>query len=315
MGKIRNANVLKVDGVATGIETLIPIEERAINGVVAAGSGALTQEMVPVLETSETAIKALIPEDEQSVSEPDNEVDIYTEAMRQGYVSPTNGMARIGNVPLPGQLYVSVQNNSKGNRTVVFRQQYNDGRLSPQICVEQSDLLMYDQFSRSKEKSLQTKAKKILTKVSEEYWGKFDGDVILDTAELMQILVRAAAQLRSPKSIDVLENPSVLYSQIVAFIKGYNLPYSIWVDRTAYYGLTEEQMDGLAQHFGVKRLPFLRKLNEYGLLYLTESSKGYQTKVRVPGDGDISSSVEWLYCIYKLEYFTQKNQLEKPKNP
>lgn len=307
-----NMNVVKMDGVDM---SLIPIEERAINGVVPAGSEALAQELVPVLEISETAIKELIPKDEQSVSEPDNEVDIYAEAIRQGYVSPTNGMARIGNIALPSQLYVSVQNNSKGDRVVVFRQQYNDGRLSPQICVGQSDLLMYDQFSRSKDKSLQTKAKKILTKVSEQYWGKFDGDVILDTAELMQILIRAAAQLRSPNSTDVLENPSLLYSQIVAFIKGHNLPYAMWVDRTAYYGLFDEQIDGLAQHFGVKRLPFLKKLDEYGLLYLTESSKGYQTKVRLPADGDFPSSTEWLYCIYKLEYFTQKNQLEKPKNP
>lgn len=247
-------------------------------------------------------------------------MDTYTEAVRCGYFSPVSGMARVDSALLGGPLYACVQMNSKGDRTVVFHQQCGNGRFSPQVCVEQSDLLMYAIGSDSKDKSLKAKANSILMKVYKNYFGKFNGDVPIDAAVILRVLVSVVGKLPVRSDcVDVLENPPLLYRQLVSLIKennpNFKLPYGLCTERTAYYGLMEEQVDAIAQHFGVKRLPFLKKLNEYHLLYLTESSRGYQTKVRLPANGDIPSTVEWLYCIYKLEYFAENRQLEEPKSP
>lgn len=184
------------------------------------------------------------------------------------------------------------------------------------MYVEQEDLLFYIVHSKAQDKSMRSRAKAILKKIEMEYYGKFDGDVVLDMAEVLPVLTSVLSRLpKSQDSADVLENPSLLYRQIVNCINNGTIMYYSTNDRTSYYGLFEEQIDALAKHFGMKRLPFLKKLDEYNLLYLTASSQGYQTKVRIPAVGGMQSKVEWRYCIYKIEYFTQKRQLEKPKNP
>lgn len=292
-----------------------------LEDIAPVGSKALTEDAAPpVLTLEESTMETLVPVDEQGITTPEDDTDAYTEAVRCGCFSPVSGMVRIDSALLGGPLYACVQMDSKGNRTVVFRQQYGDGRFSSQICIEQSDLLMYAIATESKDRSLKTRAKAILMKVYKDYFGKFDGDVAIDAAVILRVLFSVVGQLPvEHDSVDVLDNPSLLYSEIVNLIKGndphFSMPYGLCVERTAYYGLVEEQLDALAGHFGVKRQTLLKKLNEYNLLYLTPSSRGYQTKVRFPAEDDFPSHAEWQYCIFKCEYFTSQKQLEEPNNP
>lgn len=86
--------------------------------------------------------------------------------------------------------------------------------------------------------------------------------------------------------------------------------------RKAYYGLDIGGIEYLAHKMKMKKVDLLSKLKEYNFLYLTKSSRGYQTNVRfkiephereVLEKGDPSLvgkdyATEWMYCIYKMEY-------------
>ena len=76
----------------------------------------------------------------------------------------------------------------------------------------------------------------------------------------------------------------------------------------SYYALTEDDIGCMVEELKKKdRISFLRELKDYGLLYLTDSSKGYQTNVRCRYD-DGSSRTEWRYCILKLAHLRQHMQ-------
>lgn len=305
---MKNTNVVKVNEMAMVDEDLIPIEERTTTEVVVTG-----------LSLPQNNLEALVPEDERGFDEPEEEADVYAEAERQGYVSPVSRMARIDS-SLDGQIYACIEVNDEGARTVVFCQKYGDGRFSAKMYLEQSDLLLYTVSLKTKEKSMKAKATAILTKTYKDYFGKFDGDTVLDMADVMKALMSVLMQLPVYRNnIDVVGNPSMLYREIMNCIQGKNreftMPSGFCEERKSYYGLVDEQIDALARHFGMKRLSFLKRLNECGFLYLTDSSQGYQTKVRFPARDGFPASTDWLYCIWRLDYFAQKKELAEPENP
>lgn len=308
---------VKVNEVAMVNEALIPVEEQAITDAVPTDAEVAVEEFVPVLSLPQNNLEQLVPEDERKFDEPEEEKNEYLEAKRQGLLSPVSGMANIKNT-LDGQLYACVHENSKDERTIVFCQRYGNWEFSPKISVAQSDLLMYHMATGANEKTLKARATSISTKICSEYLGKYKGGKILNIADILRVLVRSLELLPVYKSdFDILEDPSMLYHEIMNCIRGkdreFKMPYSFCVERKAYFGLMEEQVDALAQHCGVKRRPFLKKLNEYGFLYRPDSSRGYQTKVRLAATDDAPSSVEWLYCIYNFEYLTGQKRLEEPE--
>lgn len=70
----------------------------------------------------------------------------------------------------------------------------------------------------------------------------------------------------------------------------------------SYYALTDEDITYIAGEFKQNRLSFLRELKEYNLLYLTNSSNGYQVNVRCRYGNE--TTTEWRYCILKLSHLT-----------
>lgn len=314
----KNVKKVEMGKMAMVSEDLIPIDEQATTDAISTGSEDLAQDFVPVLSLHENPLETLVPKDEQGLCT-DNEEDTFFEAERQGYISPVAGMARIENA-LDGLIYACVRVNDKGDRTIVFCQQYGDGSFSPRIRVEQSDLLLYAMSFRTGDKSLIAKANAILSKAYKDYFGKFSGDIILDMADILRVLVKAVGKLPVyHDTINIMDNPSMLYREIIKLIQGkdqtFTLPYGECVERKSYYCLLEEHIDALAQHLRVKRMALLKKLDEYHFLYLTPSSQGYQTKVRFPASDGNPSNIEWTYCLYKLDYFAQQKQLDSLKNP
>lgn len=59
----------------------------------------------------------------------------------EGLFAPTLGMAHITN-RLGDKLFANISIDKKGNRTIVFRQRYDDGSYSAEFSIKQDDLII-----------------------------------------------------------------------------------------------------------------------------------------------------------------------------
>ena len=76
----------------------------------------------------------------------------------------------------------------------------------------------------------------------------------------------------------------------------------------AYYPLDNEGIMLLVEELDMKKSELLKKLKQYNFLYLTESSVGYQSTVRitVEFEGEIDTRTEWRYCLLRLGYLANQ---------
>lgn len=313
------------------LDALIPEEERAL-------ATTSTTEMevskpdpyssvVAVVEDKQ--LDELLPEEERAlIAKTEDEVDDYQEAEAQGCFSIVNGMAKIKNA-LNDQLYASIEIGKMGERTILFCQQYENGEYSPLVRVKQSDLLMAAACNFLEDKkgipAVKAKAKRFIMNCYTDYLGKFAGETPLDIFEILNVLVHVRNDLPMYyEKQDILSTPKALYREVVSIILGKGQYEGIHarLDRKAYFGLEREGFELIAKELKTDRYVLARKLKEYGFLYLTDSSVGYQTKVRLdpsPMPEFKTQAYQNLYCILKLDYISEqkrlKGQLDGAKKP
>lgn len=251
--------------------------------------------VVPYYEQNE--LDMMIPDSERAVDdggEADGRLDQVWEK-----VSPhIHGMSHIEGV-LNNCIYAKVVENAKGMRTIEFCQAYRNGKFSPLIRIEQSDVLGFLQEIQCTKDKKQTPAERRLQK---EYLGKFSGDPdeLLNVREIMKAFLETLSTLSSYSDRHPEQERRSFYRDVVELVKG--LQSQAFIRCRSYYPLTEDDIEYLAHDLKMSRIELLRKLDSEGFLYRTPSCSGYQANVRIPYmDG--SSYTERRYCIRNLDFF------------
>lgn len=279
-------------------------------GLMASNTEAQTEtvekDMMPTVVTGNKDVMAhLIDEDERAID--DAGAYKIQNALRMIDLSPIRGMGNIQNI-LGGRLYAMVYEDYKGVRYIDFCQRYDNGGFSPKMRIPQDDLLTMAMLEMNSQlideesiADMKKKVAKFKVRVHKEYFGKFRGSVT-EVIPVDNILKGLAMVLHSlPEYSDDARSQDRIefYRQTAELAK--MCPSQVVCDFNSYYALTEEEIIYLAMEMKMNKFSFLRKLKDYNLLYLTDSSTGYQVNVRCRyhnGDTD----TEWRYCIVKLSH-------------
>lgn len=219
--------------------------------------------------------------------------------MKRAEPSPAYGMVHIES-GICDSLLASIYEDANGVRYIDCCQQYQDGGFSPRMRLAQSELLSFAKFEKAgntADKGTKQRATRILNKTEEEYNSKFCGNPfeLIDTRQILLCLITALALLPVYSDDDRQLKRIEFYRQLVEVVKGFQL--QMLYPHKFYYSLSEEEVMEAAQRMGMQRFAFLKKLKEYGFLYLTASSVGYQTAVREKYNDNKPC---WRYCIFKF---------------
>ena len=259
------------------------------------------------------AVSQLIDEDERAISS--ESASKIQDMLRMVDQSTLLGMGHVKNI-LNDTLYARIYEDHKGFRYVDFCQRYNNKGLSPQMRISQDDLMttaMYEYSTQSINKpstGVKRKISNFKATLHKEYFGKFRGgfgdmlpveDILYGLATVLHMLPVHSDDNRALKRTE-------FYYQVIE--KAKNCSSQVVNKFNSYYALTEDDIGCMVEELKKKdRISFLRELKDYGLLYLTDSSKGYQTNVRCRYD-DGSSRTEWRYCILKLAHLAGVEEKE-----
>lgn len=269
--------------------------------------------MITVVTENTDAISQMIDEDERALS---NESAIQIQNMlRMLDQSALLGMGQVKNV-LNDALYARIYEDHKGFRNVEFCQRYIHNGLSPLMCISQDDLMTTAMYEYSTQpvnepnRGVKRKISNFKAKVHKEYFGKFRGgfEDMLPVEEILFSLATALHMLPVYSDDNRALKRTEFYYQVIGQAK--NCTSQVMGNFNSYYALTEEEIGYIAQDLKKDRISFLRELKDYGLLYLTDSSKGYQTNVRCKYD-DGTSRTEWRYCIFKLSHLAGVEEEEE----
>lgn len=242
---------------------------------------------------------------DEAAEAPDVKNDSTARCRELDFFSPVRGMINISN-RLDGKLYAKLHEDESGKRIIEYRQRYQDGRYSPLMSIQQASMMIAAKFNfLSKdisERKIRSRISDFILDVNEEYYGKFRGAAAdeLNTIDILNVLYEALQYLTA-SSDSLSENEGEAFYQMVVYhINNLNS----WSAKSykSYYALQEEDIGEVAGSMGMKKVELLKQLKRLDFLYLTPSSKGYQTNVRVKFP-DGKSYTEWRYCIYKLAYF------------
>ena len=293
-----NNNMEATDMMTSKTETQVTNRETAMPEVVTENMDAVSQ---------------LIDEDERAVSsESANKIQ---DMLRMVDQSTLSRMGHVRNI-LNDMLYARIYEDYKGFRYVEFCQRYHNKSISPLMRISQDDLMitaMYEYSTQSINKpsaGVKRKISNFKAAVHREYFGKFRGgfgdmlsveDILYGLATVLHMLPVYSDDNRALKRTE-------FYYQVIE--KAKKCPSQVVSKFNSYYALTEDDIGCIAEELKKKdRISFLRELKDYGLLYLTDSSKGYQTNVRCKFD-DGSSGTEWRYCILKLAHLAGVEEKE-----
>lgn len=217
--------------------------------------------------------------------------------------SPIKNMARVTMNP-NGTLYVGYYVDEKGNRFIAYVQQYKDGSFSPKMMIPQACIMMAQNYSTLQAKDISGGFKKAIAKdyvnAYQEYYNKFTGDNNVDMLDVKDILnALYTVQGKIPVCSNMYEEMTDedFYWNVINKMNLYCCQVYTRAHKS-YYSLEDCEIKALADSLGMKKIELLNKLRQAGFLYLTKSSRGFQTNVRLD-----DTFTEWMYCIYKLPYF------------
>jgi len=279
---------------------LVPEEERAVDSEVACEDKkielAVVNPYAGVLSNEDLAV------------DPEEADGKLAEAHKKGFFLPTVGMAQLTNV-LDGRYYARICVDEKGNRRIEICQAYKDGGYSPKITIKQSDFLRaaMGNFGEAKieQKKIKNLIENFIIRFSNECLDKFDGSMTInfDAVQILKSLSKCFKELPIHKDYCEEQTPAELYRSVMNVIKEATAldEGAFLYGHKAYYPLTAGDVDYIATDLEMKRSELLKKLKEYNFLYLTESSVGYQTNVRIGTD-----RTERRYCLLRLEYLASK---------
>lgn len=297
MGK-ENIVYVEVDGletdiISTGNKNSLPLDDIQI-------------EMVRLPEFA-----SMVPEEETAAA--DAEEDNYAKLKEQGYFSPVRGMANILNV-LNNSLYAKIHTDKDGMRQIAYCQRYKSGEFSQMMKLSQADMMLaskYQFLSKGIEESaIRRKVSRFVLDAINDYNGKFSGghEDRLEVIDIMNALYAVKSGLPVDKDENSELSAEEFYRQVEHHVKDIEA-YRIFPHKS-YYMLDNTGIEKLAYLMGMNETELLRKLDRHGFLYLTNSSRGYQTNARFHND-DGTSFTQWVYCIYKLKFLAGITETEK----
>ena len=238
-------------------------------------------------------------------------------AANLGILSPVDGMGRIRGI-LDDSVYARIIETADGDRYLEFCEQYENGKYSHRFKVGQDDLIMaarcgFQPQTIKKGSELIYIKRDVITfmkNLTREYCRKYSGNNTHNIVEILTGLCKAYKQLPVEKE-DVESEIEVFYKRLVSEL--HNFSYTSCPEHKSYYVVEDEDIDYLARQFKMTRLKFLKQLKDYNLLYLTSSSKGYQTNIRFSLSSPYSlvpdkTFTKWVYCIYNLEYLNSRKE-------
>ena len=279
-------------------------EEKAMATLVKQAMETMATELTTAGSRAELEVQnmaALIPTDNQCVAETPKEIQAM---VAEGLFAPIHGMAHITN-RLGDKLFARVLIDKKGNRTIAFRQQYDDGSYSAEFTIKQDDLIIVVMCADND--NLCKDAKATQKRIIREYFRRCDRLPELNLTEVMTVLLEVLNQLPQVLDYDEEMSKQELYERVLSAVK-----QSSYIERRkGYFILFETVLEEVAKELGMRRKQLLSWLKREGLLYLTESCKGYQAKVPMGKNKDGSLNYDWAYCLYDLEYFARLKNPEK----
>lgn len=202
-----------------------------------------------------------------------------------------------------------IEEDEEANRKICFCQQYIDGTFSRVLSMSQVDVLKMIMAGAEGDNPIDNRADKTQIKLGSRYANSFSG-TRSDIMSIRGIVEMIAGELQNIPVYhdDLTEVERVeFYQRLIRIIKG--MTSQMLNDHRAYYPLSMEDMEYITRNLGMKKVDFLKKLKKYRLLYLTPSSKGYQTNVRLNGAGE-DSFTTWRYCILRDEALENDEDLE-----
>lgn len=236
----------------------------------------------------------------------DEDMDEYDRAV--GNVTPTlqgrNPMTYRKSMRITNQngqtIYAYIEEDEEANRKICFCQQYEDGTFSEILTISQADVVTIIMAGDASDIFAQSQAKKICVNFRLKYGGSFCGTraefmSIRDIAEMIAGELQNIPVYRD----DLTEVERVeFYQRLIRIIKG--MTSQMLNDHRAYYPLSTEDLEYIARNLGMTKVNLLKSLKKYDFLYLSSSSKGYQTNVRLNGTGK-ESFTTWRYCVIRDE--------------
>lgn len=243
----------------------------------------------------------------------DMEEDNYAKLRERGYFSPVRGMVSIQNA-LNNSLYAKIHTEKDGMRQIVYCQRYKSGEFSQMMSLSQADMMLaskYKFLSKDiQESAIRSRVSRFVLNAIGDYNGKFSGESedCLEVIDIMNVLYAIMPKL--PVDQDETDELSAeeFYRQVEHHVQDIEA-YTIFPHKS-YYKLDESGIEKLAHLMGMRKKELLGNLKKHGFLYLTKSSRGYQTNARFPGN-DGKKFTEWVYCIYKLKFFAGIAETEK----
>ena len=284
--------------------------------------GTLENELC--VQIGKDVLSELVPENEAAVDEPDETTDMtqaLTDAEEMGCFSPTVGMAQIKGV-FDDRLFALHYIDEQGNHSFKFCERYRTGAFSPQMSIAQAELILLNNCGFNLKlisvPTLRATATRIMSNLTLDYFNKFSGSEPIDMAKILQVLMQVRNQLPIRKDLESEYDSKAFYLRIMEVIEK-DASLDVWLKRNthkSYYAFVDEALELLAEKIGMNVKELLKKLNDYGFLYLTKSSNGLKTKVRFKGIkkgksafGDAmreefgmdDTYTDWAYCIWKLQ--------------
>lgn len=245
---------------------------------------------------------------------PEDERDILPELVKGkekiralGVFHSSNTMAHINNA-LGDSFSAEIYEDKTGHRFVMYLQKYKNGTSSPIMKIPQSCIMMMVQLKNANDASKKTavhhKLEKDILEAADDYFGKFRGapDELYDIKDIFNTLGVVLNMLPVYSDMTSELSGEEFYYCLVNKLNSFYSLRPIFNQYKAYYPVDDNTLNTLAQEMEMSKIELLKRLRQEGLLYLTPSSRGYQTNVRVKGNS-AESCTEWMYCIWKLTYF------------
>ena len=296
---------------------LIPEEDLAVDGNAIDINGD-SNVKVEVMGTGDNIVT-----EEDKAEEREDFFDDFEKAANLGILSPVAGMGKITGI-LDDRLYARIIENENGERYLEFCEQYENGKFSPRFKVAQDDLIIASRCGfqpqtitkKSDLSFIKSDVMKFMNSLNREYCRKYNGNHMFSLIEILTGLCQAYPQLPVDKE-DMESIAGRFYDELVERINELMFTHCC-PEHKSYYVILPEDIDFVAKKFNMKRLEFLKLLKRYNLLYLTPSSRGYQTNIRFRKDkpnglGPEWNYTAWVYCIYNLKYLNSLKEEQTGK--
>lgn len=247
----------------------------------------------------------------------DEEMDDYDRAVINATPMPTsrtqNPMSHRKSMRITNQkgqtILAFIEEDEDAIRKIHFCQLYGDGTFSKALTISQADVVSIIMAGDDSDIFTQSQAKKVGVKFGLKYANSFSGkrEEVMTIRDIAEMIAEELQNIPVYHD-DLTEVERVeFYQKMIKIIKG--MTSQMLNDHRAYYPLSTEDMEYITRNLGTTKVKLLKSLKKYDLLYLTPSSKGYQTNVRLNGMGE-DSFTTWRYCILRDEALENDEDLE-----